>query len=254
MPHHSIRPADVAEHSARELGVTVTDNIVRTEADDPMLLPADEARRLLVGAPWQRYAVLGDSIAQGVGDPSPGYTSTAWADRVAGTLSSVNPGLAYLNTGRIGATTAQVLAEQLQPVLDFEPDLVHLNCGGNDLFLPGGSVEELRTNLDALFGALARSGAQVCTFTLADVWEVERMRPMRPMRDRMAALNDVVREMAARYDAILVEFWDHPLRLRPDVMSADLIHFTMSGHAVVAAEMVRALHSRFSTRAEEHAH
>jgi lysophospholipase L1-like esterase len=78
------------------------------------------------------------------------------------------------------------------------------------------------------------------------------MRPMRPMRERMSALNDLVRTMAARYDAILVEFWDHPLRLRPDVMSADLIHFTMSGHAVVASEMVRALHGRLPVQEPAH--
>ena len=127
-------------------------------------------------------------------------------------------------------------------MLEFAPDLVHISCGGNDLFTPGGNLDELRANLDALFGALARSGAQVSTFTLADVWEAERMAPMRPMRERMSMLNDIIRELAARYDAVLVEFWDHPLRLRPDLMSDDLIHFTMSGHAVVATEMVRALH------------
>ncbi|MFQ6396715.1 SGNH/GDSL hydrolase family protein [Nocardia sp. KC 131] len=232
----------------------MTDNDIRTEANDPMVLPPEEAHRLVAGAPWQRYAVLGDSIARGVGDPSPGYARTGWADRVAATLSSSNPALAYLNTGRIGATTAQLRTEQLWQVLDFEPDLVHVNCGGNDLFLPGGNLDDLRTNLDALFGALARSGAQICTFTLADVWEVERMLPMRPMRDRMSALNDIVRELAGRYDAILVEFWDHPVRRRPDLMSADLIHFTTSGYAVVASEMVRALHNHLSARAEEPAH
>ncbi|MEU2030614.1 GDSL-type esterase/lipase family protein [Nocardia amamiensis] len=120
-------------------------------------------------------------------------------------------------------------------------ELVHLSCGGNDLFLPGGDIADLRENLDTLFGTLARTGAQVVTFTLADVWEIERMAPMRPMRDRMAALNDLIRELAARYDALLLELWDHPLRLRPDLMSADLIHFSMSGHAVLASDMVRTL-------------
>ncbi|MEV5834163.1 SGNH/GDSL hydrolase family protein [Nocardia sp. NPDC052112] len=218
-------------------------NDIRTEATDPMLLSNTAALELLADAPWQRYAVLGDSIAKGVGDPSPGYDTAGWADRVAAVLSAANPALTYLNTGRIGATSAQVRADQLPRVLDFAPDLVHLSCGGNDLFTPDGNIDELRANLDALFGALARSGAQLSTFTLADVWEAEQMAPMRPMRKRMSALNDIIRELAARYDAVLVELWDHPLRLRPDVMSADLIHFTMSGHAVVATEMVRALHA-----------
>ncbi|UAK32606.1 SGNH/GDSL hydrolase family protein [Nocardia asteroides] len=219
----------------------MSDNDIRTEANDPLLLPLAEQRRLLADAPWQRYAVLGDSIAQGVGDPSPGYDPRGWADRVAAVLAEARPGLAYLNTGRIGATSDQVLAEQLPAVLEFRPDLVHLTCGGNDLFLAGGDLTQLRTNLDTLFGTLARTGAQVVTFTLADVWEVERMAPMRPMRDRMAALNDLVRELAARYDALLLELWDHPLRLREDLMSADLIHFSMSGHAVLASDMVRML-------------
>lgn len=219
----------------------MSDNDIRTEANDPLLLPLAEQRRLLADAPWQRYAVLGDSIAQGVGDPSPGYEPRGWADRVAAVLAEARPGLAYLNTGRIGATSDQVLAEQLPAVLEFRPDLVHLTCGGNDLFLAGGDLTQLRTNLDTLFGTLARTGAQVVTFTLADVWQVERMAPMRPMRDRMAALNDLVRELAARYDALLLELWDHPLRLREDLMSADLIHFSMSGHAVLASDMVRML-------------
>lgn len=221
--------------------------MTRTEANDPLLLAPEQAHELLAEMPWRRYAVLGDSIAAGIGDPSPGYQSSGWADRVAATLTAVQPTLQYLNTGRMGATSAQVLADQLQPVLDFRPDLVHISCGGNDLFLPDSSPDQLRANLDALFGAVAaRTGAQLCTFTLADVWEVERMAPMRPIRDRMSQLNDIIRELAASYDALLVEFWDHPLRLRPDVMSADLIHFTTSGHAVVASETVRALHTRLA--------
>ncbi|WP_245649796.1 SGNH/GDSL hydrolase family protein [Nocardia shimofusensis] len=212
-----------------------------TELSDPMLLSPGTAQELLRGASWQRYAVVGDSIALGIGDPSPGYAPTGWADRVATALRGANPGMRYLNTGRKGATTAEVRAEQLAPVMEFEPDLVHIICGGNDLFVAEPDVDGLRANLDTLFAALAATGAQLCTFTVADVWETERMAAMAPMRDRMAALNAIIGDVASTYDALLVDFWRHPLRLRPDLMSADLIHFASSGHAVVATEMIRAL-------------
>ncbi|GGK99626.1 SGNH/GDSL hydrolase family protein [Nocardia jinanensis] len=218
----------------------------RTESDDPMLIDPDTARALLGGAPWRRYAVLGDSIAQGVGDASAGYRDIGWSDRVAEVLTAANPGVSYLNTGRIGATSGQMLDEQLDRVLEFRPDLVHLSCGGNDLFHQGGDTDRLRANLETAFAALAAIGAQLCTFTVADVWDTGRMAPMRPMRGRMAELNEIVRALAARYDTVLVDFWEHPLRLRPDLMSADLIHFTTSGHAVVATEMIRALATRIS--------
>ncbi|MGW6725728.1 SGNH/GDSL hydrolase family protein [Nocardia sp. NPDC055029] len=215
-----------------------------TEADDPLLISPDEAVALLRGAPWQRFAVLGDSFAAGTGDPSPGYASTGWADRVAAILSAVNPALAYRNTGRIGATSTQVRERQLPEILEFAPDLVHVSCGGNDLFEAGGDLGRLRENLSAMFAALTEAGAQVSAFTVADVWEIERMAPMRAMRPRMAAMNDVIRSVAAEYDAVLTEFWDHPVRTRADLMSADLIHFTMSGHAVAASAVVHALAGR----------
>ncbi|MFD4353512.1 SGNH/GDSL hydrolase family protein [Nocardia sp. NPDC058518] len=211
------------------------------EADDPLVLAPEQTAALLAGAPWQRFAVLGDSIAAGTGDRSPGYAPTGWADRVAADLTAVNPALAYRNTGRIGATSGQVIDRQLSEILDFAPDLVHVSCGGNDLFTAGGDVDQLHANLSTILTALAATGAQLSIFTMADVWAVERMAPMRAMRPRMIALNEVLRAVAAEFDAVLTEFWDHPLRSRPELMSADLIHFTTSGHAVVASEVVRSL-------------
>ncbi|WP_410875038.1 SGNH/GDSL hydrolase family protein [Nocardia sp. A7] len=214
------------------------------EADDPLVLAPEQTAALLAGAPWQRFAVLGDSIAAGTGDPSPGYAPTGWADRVAADLTAVNPTLAYRNTGRIGATSGQVIDRQLAEILDFAPDLVHLSCGGNDLFTAGGDVDRLSENLSIILTALAATGAQLSIFTMADVWSVERMAPMRAMRPRMIALNEVLRAVAAEFGAALTELWNHPLRSRPELMSADLIHFTTSGQAVLASEVVKSLASR----------
>ncbi|MFF2087043.1 SGNH/GDSL hydrolase family protein [Nocardia sp. NPDC058176] len=217
-----------------------------TESDDPLILTERQAHVLLTGAPWRRFAVLGDSIAAGTGDPSPGYAPTGWADRVAAALTAVEPAITYRNTGRIGATSTQVLDRQLPEILEFAPDLVHVNCGGNDLFEPGADLDRLYENLSTICAALAATGAQLSVFTVADVWDVERMAPMRPMRPKMAALNDVVRAIATEYDAVFTEFWEHPVRSRPELMSADLIHFTTSGHAVVASEVIKSLGARIA--------
>ncbi len=214
------------------------------ETADPLVLAPEHTAVLLTGAPWQRFAVLGDSIAAGTGDASPGYAPLGWADRVAADLTSANPTLTYLNTGRIGATSGQVIDRQLPKILEFAPDLVHLSCGGNDLFTAGGDVDQLRENLSTILTALAATGAQLSIFTMADVWAVERMAPMRAMRPRMIALNQVLRAVAAEFGAVLTELWNHPLQSRPELMSADLIHFSTSGHAVLASEVVKSLASR----------
>ena len=38
---------------------------------------------------------------------------------------------------------------------------------------------------------------------------------------------------------MVIEMWDHPIMDRPDLLSADRIHFAASGQAVLAAEVVR---------------
>ena len=43
------------------------------EAVDPYCLSGPDAARLLAGAQWRRFAVIGDSLSAGTGDPTPGY-------------------------------------------------------------------------------------------------------------------------------------------------------------------------------------
>ncbi|MGN0124549.1 SGNH/GDSL hydrolase family protein [Rhodococcus rhodochrous] len=209
----------------------------RSELDDPMVLTPQAAREMMTGMPWSRFAVIGDSIAAGTGDPWPGYAEVPWADRVASTMRSVRPEVAYLNTGAVGATIGEVLSGQMGAVLDFGPDLVHVNCGGNDLFLHNAGIGSVERDLDELCAAVTAGGARLSMFTLADAFTG----PMLPLRPRFVEFADVVRRVARRHDAILTEFWDHPARLRRNWLSADRIHLTMAGHAVVASEVTRSL-------------
>nr|WP_067822547.1 SGNH/GDSL hydrolase family protein [Nocardia inohanensis] len=202
-----------------------------------MLLDDLTAAALLVDAPWRRFAVIGDSTAAGTGDSWPGYRDLPWADRVAHLLAAAHPGTAYLNTGKVGALIEQVRTEQLGALREFEPDLVHISCGGNDLFRRGANLASVERELDELCARAAGTGARLSMFTLADAFR-GKLVPLRPLFEGFAG---VVRRVATRHDAILTEFWAHPAGQRPDWLSADQIHLTMAGHAVVATEIVKTL-------------
>src|SRR2546429_8658297 len=61
-----------------------------------------------------------------------GFDSAGFADRLARLLRAANPALEYRNLAVAGARTPEVVAGQLEPALDLEPDVVTLVCGGND--------------------------------------------------------------------------------------------------------------------------
>ncbi|WP_433227182.1 SGNH/GDSL hydrolase family protein [Microtetraspora malaysiensis] len=209
-----------------------------TEESDPFCLSAASATRLLTDAPWRRFASMGDSLAAGTGDPSPGYANLGWPDRLAGILRRVRPDLAYLNAAKIGATTTKTLANQVGPVLEFGPDLIHISCGANDIWRPDPDLAEIGRNLRRIFERASETGAQLTTFTLGSAFVVPRFPDW---HDRVRALNDITRELAATHAAVLVDMWSHPVNSRPNLLSADRVHFSTSGQAVMASELVKGL-------------
>lgn len=209
-----------------------------TEESDPFCLSPGSAEKFLADATWRRFAVMGDSLSAGTGDPSPGYATLGWADRVADTLRRVRPDLAYLNTAEIGATTAQTLEKQLDRMVDFVPDLLHLPCGANDLLRRNPDFGEIERTLRRMYTAAAETGSQLMTFTVGRAYVV----PTFPdWQDRVCKLNALVRRLAADHDAVLIDMWDHPINFRSNLLSADRLHFSTSGQAVMAAEVVKRL-------------
>lgn len=209
-----------------------------TEESDPFCLSGATAAALLADGPWRRFAVIGDSLSAGTGDPSPGYSATGWADRVADVLRRVHSELAYLNIAEVGATTARTLATQVDRMTAFRPDLVHLPTGANDLFHHEPDFTEIGKALQRLFRLAADTGAQLTVFTLGKAFVVPRFPDW---TDRVRRVNDMIRKLAADHDAVLVDMGDHPVNSRPDLLSADRIHFSTSGQAVMATEVVKGL-------------
>ncbi|MGW5376606.1 SGNH/GDSL hydrolase family protein [Nocardia sp. NPDC003999] len=217
---------------------------VFTEETDPFCLDQADAVALLAGAPWGRYAVVGDSLSAGTGEPTLGYRDQGWSDRVAGVLRSVRPDLDYLNVSENGATTAQTLEKQAARMLEFSPDLLHLPCGANDIVRRRPNFGEIERTLRQMYDLAKGTGALLTTFTLGRAYVVPAF-PDWP--ERIATVNEIVRGLAAEYGALVVDMWDHPINDRDNLLSADGIHFSTSGQAVMAAEMVKKLAESFGT-------
>ena len=209
-----------------------------TEATDPDGLSPDKGARHLVGAPWHRFGVFGDSLSLGVGDATPGYDDRGWSARIVHVLRRVHPDLAYLNTAKVGATTAQAMQEQAAQIEKFGPDLLHLNSGANDIMRRTPDWSRIEDGLRAMYEWATGTGAQLSVFTLGRAFVI----PAFPdFRDRVVHLNGITRTLAAEYDAAVTDCWDHSLNDRSDLLSEDRIHFATTGQAVIASLMIETI-------------
>ena len=213
------------------------------EATDPLCLDPDAAGELLAGAPWRRFASIGDSLSAGTSDPTPGYGPLGWADRVADLLRRVVPDLAYANTAVVGATTADTLREQVAPMQAFAPDLLHLPSGANDLFGRRPDFGAIEAGVAELFDLGAQTGALLTAFTFGRAFVVPTFDDW---AERVRRVNEIVRTLAVAHDVVLVDMWAHPVNERPNLVGPDGIHFSTSGQAVMATEVVKALAERLA--------
>jgi lysophospholipase L1-like esterase len=213
-----------------------------TEESDPYCLSLDEAANLLGQAPWKRFGVMGDSLAEGLGQELQGYRPLSWAARVREALLLSTPDLSYLNTGYRGLLAADVHARQLGPMLEFQPDLVAMTAGGNDLFGLRFDADAIEEVLDDLVAKLRDSGADVITYGLMNI--TAALPKLAPIRPRLVTLNERMLAIARRHDTIHVDMWLHPSCGEVNAYSTDMKHSTMRGHAILGAATIRALAAR----------
>ena len=100
------------------------------------------------------YVALGDSAAQGVGATA---VSRGYVPRVAEKLqSATGREVLVTNLSVSGATSDDVVRDQLPQLaaLEFAPDLVTLDIGGNDVIYPGHNAATFERSLEVILAAL----------------------------------------------------------------------------------------------------
>jgi lysophospholipase L1-like esterase len=188
--------------------------------------------------PFHRYVALGDSFTEGVGDPDASLPNgvRGWADRVAGALAGDD--FTYANLAIRGRKLLPILAEQIEPALEMKPDLVSIYAGANDVLRPRVDIDRLVEAYDVALGRLVDAGAHVLTFTAYDPGGSP---VFGALRGRFAIYNELVRQVAERHGATLVDFW----RLRDyrddRFWDVDRMHMSSVGHQRMAIAVLDAL-------------
>ncbi|APA96349.1 hypothetical protein NS506_02283 [Nocardia seriolae] len=188
---------------------------------------------------YTRYVAIGDSQTEGVGDGDDLTGLRGWADRLAERLARTNPELRYANLAVRGKLAQQIRTDPLDAALSLRPDLVTVLAGMNDLLRPNFDPEATADHVEAMFAAFASTGAVVGTLTFPDVGNTIPL--ARPIRGRIAILNDRVSAAAARHGVIVAETGRHAVVSDPRMWSPDRLHASPMGHQRIADAMAEAL-------------
>lgn len=201
-------------------------------------------------APPQRFVALGDSFTEGVGDHDPTRPNgvRGWADRTAEQLSTFAPDFGYANLAIRGRLLQPILDEQVEPTLALEPDLITIYAGANDILRPKVDIDAIVERYDGGIARLATSGARLLVFTGFDPgWAPVFGRT----RGRVAVYNELVREVAERHGAEIVDYWRMREFRDERMWDTDRMHMSAAGHRQMAIRVLETLGAPTTLHPEE---
>jgi len=159
-------------------------------------MPADSIAATAI--PRVRFAAIGDSFTEGVGDPRPDGNMRGWADLVAEGLALAHgEPIAYANFAIRGRLLGPIVDDQLPAALrlDPAPTILTINGGGNDMLRRGCDPAFLHSKTEQAVVDGAASGARVVLLSGAD--PSAQLPFGSTIHQRGEQLTDMVAEIAA---------------------------------------------------------
>ncbi|MFD7654287.1 SGNH/GDSL hydrolase family protein [Actinosynnema sp. NPDC059797] len=189
-----------------------------------------------------RYAALGDSFTEGVGDELPDGSPRGWADLVAaGLADALGETVHYANLAVRGRLLEPIATTQLDAALALTPPptLVTFNGGGNDMMRPGIDTARLVALTERAVRRCLDAGVRLVLLSGAD--PSARLPFGRVVRRRGAELTAAITELARRHDLLFVDMFNDAEIRRPAYWSPDRLHLNAAGHRRVASAVLTAL-------------
>jgi lysophospholipase L1-like esterase len=211
---------------------------------------------LMIGA-HEKLLMIGDSItdverARPIGegrDPALGRGYVAMVDALLGAVYA-DQWIRVVNMGISGNTTRDLKARWQTDVLDLKPDWLSIMIGANDVWRQFDSpkqtekhvlIDEYEKNLDELITQTKPMLKGLVLFTPYYI-EPNKQDAMRATMDKYGA---VVKKLASKYNAILVDTqaaFDEVLKIYyPATIKWDRVHPNYTGSAVIARAFLDAV-------------
>ncbi len=183
-----------------------------------------------------RYVAIGDSTTEGLDEPDGHGGYRGWADRLADHIAEgQDEPLEYANLAIRGHKVGAIRTTQFDAALAFEPDLMTIVGGMNDVIGLRPDFDQLAESFEAMFGQARQAGITVLTFTMPDPGALNPLG--RVFRHRMMRLNDIVSTTAQRHGVEVMDFTEYPIAVDPRLWSDDRLHGNSLGHQRVAAAL-----------------
>ncbi|HEX8709703.1 MAG TPA: SGNH/GDSL hydrolase family protein [Pyrinomonadaceae bacterium] len=177
------------------------------------------------------YAALGDSTGVGVGARKGG----GYVARLFERIERERKGSRLTNLCVSGATTADVLRDQLRPAVAAHPTLVTLGIGINDIG-HGMTLDEFARNYEKIVSSLkSGTGARIVVSNIPDI----SLAPVVPAsyreetRRRVREFNEKIEELAGRYGLLVVDAYTtthEVIPTHPEFFSEDGFHPSDAGY------------------------
>ena len=183
------------------------------------------------------YVALGDSTGVGVGATEGGYVA-----RLFKLIERARPGSTLLNLCVTGATTEDVLNDQLERGVAGQPTLVTLGIGINDIGHEV-SLEQFSRNYEEILSRLtSNTQAPIVVTNIPDISTAPRI-PQEMRSDYhqlIVAFNQRLEEIANRHGAIVFDVYTvthEQLPGHPEFFSSDGFHPSDKGYELWADQM-----------------
>lgn len=183
------------------------------------------------------YLALGDSTGVGVGARNGGYV-----ERLFKRIFAERPDALLTNLCFSGATTSDVLREQLTPGVATKPNLVTLGIGINDIG-HGVSLDQFARNYEKILSTLRNeTEARIVVANIPDISSAPRIPDFArsQYQQTIIAFNQQLEVIAARHEATIFDVYTithDQLQAHPEFFSSDGFHPSDAGYELWADQM-----------------
>ena len=183
------------------------------------------------------YVALGDSTGSGVGAKNGGYVL-----RLFNRLLERRPGSKLTNLCVSGATTEELVRDQLERGSKMNPDLVTVGIGINDIG-HGLTIEHFARNYEKILSTLReKTHAKIVVTNIPDISSAPRIPTQMRFgyQQQIIRFNERLEEIATRQGVTVFDMYTiskDELPLHPEYFSSDGFHPSDRGYELWAEQM-----------------